>query len=379
MSHYTKEEECNLRKERIGKEKINNQGCLMKCIEYESSKNIIVEFQDEYKFKKKATWGEFDKGKIFNPYYRLGLEKYNKQGYLMKIIQYNNARDIVVEFNDEFKTKVNTTWNQFDAGTLRNPEFYKNRIGIEKFNNDNDLMKIIEYNSATDITVKFIGKYEYTTKSTWDAFQLGEIKNPFKPTLYNVGIIGDKYKTINNGISTKEYNTWNNVLMRSFNESVKNKNPSYKDVTCCKEWLFFPNFYEWLHSQENFDKWYGLKLSAIDKDILIKGNKIYSPDTCCLVPLHVNALFTKNNEARGDFPIGVSYHKSSGKFYARCSYNNSKRFDLGLYNTPEEAFYIYKEFKESYIKQIAQEEFDKGTITKKCYNAMMNYVVEITD
>ena len=291
MSYYTKEEECNLKNKRIGKEKLNNQGCLMKCIEYKSSKNITVEFQDEYKFKKKATWGEFDKGKISNPYYRLGLEKYNKQGYLMKIIQYNNATDIIVEFDDKFKTKVNASWKQFNAGTLRNPNFYKNRIGIEKYNNDNDLMKIIEYNSATDITVKFTGEYEYVTKSTWDAFQLGEIRNPLSPSLYNVGIIGDKYKTINNGVSTKEYNTWNNVLMRSFNEDVKNKNPAYKNVTCCEEWLYYPNFYEWLHSQENFNKWSSLKLSAIDKDILIKGNKIYSPDTCCLVPSNVNSLF----------------------------------------------------------------------------------------
>ena len=141
--------------------------------------------------------------------------------------------------------------------------------------------------------------------------------------------------------------------------------------------MCFENFYEWLHSQENFDKWNDDKWT-IDKDILIKGNKVYSPETCCLVPNNVNALFIKKSNYRGDLPIGVKQsHKS---FIARCSNPiTCNREYLGSYSTPSYAFLAYKKYKEELIKQIAEIEYSNSNITKKCYNAMMNYQVEITD
>jgi hypothetical protein len=149
--------------------------------------------------------------------------------------------------------------------------------------------------------------------------------------------------------------------------------------------LYYPNFYEWLHSQENFDKWFNEKNWNVDKDILVKGNKVYAPEFCCLIPRHVNNLFTKTNSKRGDCPVGVYFKKQMGKYCAQISKNTytsdnkSQQMHLGYYNTPEEAFQAYKEAKELYIKQVAQEEYDKCNITKRCYAAMMNYKVEITD
>lgn len=133
-----------------------------------------------------------------------------------------------------------------------------------------------------------------------------------------------------------------------------------------------------MHSQPNFDKWYSGKRWAIDKDILVKGNKVYSPDVCCLVPQNVNCLFLKREAERGDYPIGVGYKNES--FLASCHnpFTNRKE-ELGYYSTPEKAFYTYKDYKENLIKQVAQIEYDKGNITKECYDAMMNYKVEITD
>lgn len=115
---------------------------------------------------------------------------------------------------------------------------------------------------------------------------------------------------------------------------------------------------------------------AIDKDILVKGNRIYSPSTCCLVPPNVNLLFTKCDKSRWNLPIGVTKYRN--KFRASITING-EHIILPVKNTVEEAFIDYKNVKEDNIKQIAQKEYDKENITKKCYDAMMRYEVEITD
>lgn len=177
----------------------------------------------------------------------------------------------------------------------------------------------------------------------------------------------------------REYYTWAHMIERCFDEKLKTKQPAYKDIKCCEEWLNYENFYEWLHSQPNFDKWYNGKRWALDKDILNKGNKVYSPENCCLIPQSVNCLFLKREALRGKYPIGVTY-KNDG-FVACC--NNSligKREELGSYSTPENAFYFgYKPYKEKIIKQVAEIEYESGNITEECYKAMMEYQVEITD
>ncbi len=114
----------------------------------------------------------------------------------------------------------------------------------------------------------------------------------------------------------------------------------------------------------------------IDKDILCKGNKIYSPDACVVVPQNINKLFTKCNNSRGDLPVGVSYHKLNEKYIARC-HVKGKLKHLGYYDSPEEAFYVYKNFKEKYIKEVAEEY--KNKIPQKLYDAMVTYKVEIDD
>lgn len=301
----------------------------------------------------------------------------------MKIIKYNSVRDVIVQFQDEWKECKKVTWQQFCNGEVRNPHIDKSREGIIKTNFQNSEMKIIKYISATNILVEFQDKYHYKRKATWQEFNNGSIKNLYFPTVCGVGIVGEKYPTCIDEIDLKEYTTWRGMLRRCYDGKHKMHNPAYKDVTCCDEWLLYEIFYEWLHSQENFDKWYNNDKWALDKDILIKGNKIYSPNTCCLVPIYINSLFTKNNAVRGNLPIGVRKDEKRQGYSANIIYgmeNNRAKNTVHCYPTPEDAFYLgYKPSKENYIKRVAQEEYNKGNITKKCYEAMMNYQVEITD
>lgn len=112
----------------------------------------------------------------------------------------------------------------------------------------------------------------------------------------------------------------------------------------------------------------------LDKDILIKGNKIYSAQNCELVPKKINLLFVKSNSSRGILPIGV---KKSGKKFRAKVMKNSVEEDLGTFDTPEEAFEAYKIAKQVHIKDMANKY--KKEITNRCYQALINYKVEITD
>lgn len=248
----------------------------------------------------------------------------------------------------------------------------KDRLGEIRNNNLGCPMKIIEYNSSRNIVVEFQDEYKEKVSTTYRNFQLGSVRNSYYPSVHGVGIVGNKYPT-----QTKEYNTWRSMLGRCFNEELKRKNPTYKDVTCCKEWLWYDNFYEWLHNQENFEKWLINERWCLDKDIIVKGNKIYSPETCCLVPHVVNTLFVFQNKDTG-YLVGVRKYRN--KFIADGhQFGNNNSHHIGIYDTELEAFNAYKQCKENGIKKVAIEEYADGNITKKCHDAMMSYKVEIND
>ena len=242
---------------------------------------------------------------------RLGEEKINYQKCPMIIVKYNRSDDIVVEFQDKYKGLVHTSYYNFLKGKVKNPN---HALGEERYNNQGCLMKIVEYGGYGDIVVEFQDKHMARVHTAYNNFLKGGVKNPYCYNIYEVGAIGVKYPITRNKIMTKEYDTWRGMLRRSFS---KEYNPAYEGVTCCEEWLLYENFYEWLHSQENFDKWLNGKRWAVDKDILKKGNKIYSPETCCLVPQNVNNLFTKHNISRGNLPIGVN--KNGDGYRAACN------------------------------------------------------------
>lgn len=256
-----------------------------------------------------------------------------------------------------------------------------NRLGEENYNYQGCLMKIVEYFMASNIFVEFQDNYKAKVHADYKAFKNGGIKNPYYPEVYGHGMVGQKYKAYENGKDVKEYKIWHSMLQRCYDDTTKEKYHYYNNVLCCDDWLLYENFYEWLHKQENFEKWFNGKRWAIDKDILIKGNKIYSPEFCSLVPPNVNSLFTKRQSERGQYPIGVYYNKKEFTYKAQCNnpFEGNKRIGLGSYKTPIEAFNAYKKYKEHIIKQVAITEYAQGNITERCYEAMMTYEVEITD
>jgi hypothetical protein len=246
-----------------------------------------------------------------------------------------------------------------------------NRIGEVNYSNFGDKMIIIDYQNSSNVIVKFDNGYK--TKCKYQQFKNGTIKNPYSKTVYNIGFTGEGiYKTKINGDRTKQYIKWMSMFQRCYDKKLQDKESTYKNCTVCEERHNFQNFAMWF--DENY---YEIddETMCLDKDILVKGNKVYSSENCIFVPLPINVLFTKHDKSRGNYPIGVSFVKDKNKYRASCSYN--KQIYLGEYETQEEAFIIYKNYKEKIIKNIA--DLYKDKIPQKLYDALYKYKVEITD
>jgi hypothetical protein len=191
--------------------------------------------------------------------------------------------------------------------------------------------------------------------------------------LYGVGVGARKYTSSISGKHRPEYQLWKAMLRRCYSEKERHLLPSYEGCTVSENFKSFDYFYEWCQEQVGFI----VNGFALDKDILVKGNRVYSEDTCVFVPKAVNQLLITKNSCRGDYVIGVSFDKSRDKFVAKCGQGGRNPLSLGRFNTEIEAFLVYKKAKEAYIKQVAEQY--KDVIDPRAYKALLEYEVNIED
>ena len=251
-----------------------------------------------------------------------------------------------------------------------------NRVGERFITNEGYIVEIVEYNRNDDLWIEFQDEHKARVHTTYKHCKSKSVKNPFHPSVFEIGFVGiGEYKPSENGKMSGCYTHWFSMMTRCYDSKHHEKHPTYIECTVCKEWHNFQVFALWY--EENFYE-IGNEVMQLDKDILVKGNKVYSPDTCIFVPQRINKLFTKRDNDRGEFPVGVTFYKgnTSKKYMAYCNVNGKSKY-LGLYNTPEKAFEVYKQFKEAYIKEVADEYKDR--IPKELYDAMYAWEVEIDD
>ena len=255
---------------------------------------------------------------------------------------------------------------------------FKDRIGEENINNFGSKMIIREYRSARDVDVYF-SEYDWTFKyARYNNFKRGTIKCPYERRYYGVGYLGEgKYKMSENGKHTKEYDIYHDMLKRCYDSKFQEKRPTYKDCVVEDYLLNFQHMGAWIN--ENYYEVPGEQM-CLDKDILYKGNKVYSRETCIFVPHRINTLFTKSDNSRGENPIGVRLNPF-GNYQVFCHNGYGKEIYLGTYSTKEEAFQIYKQYKEKIIKEVIDSY--EGVIPEPHYSrlrkAMYEYKVEIDD
>lgn len=241
------------------------------------------------------------------------------------------------------------------------------------FNNKYGKYEVIGYESASKVKVRW-QDYPCEVWCQWHDAVRGNVKNPMFPSILGVACFGigphvAYLKGTNKTV--KSYSCWKAMLQRCYDEKFRNKWQSYAEVVVCEEWLNYQNFATW-YTANYIEGW------QLDKDIKSKGNKIYSPNTCMFVPKDINRLFISNKSERGEWPIGVNMRKKvTPRYIAHCNNEFNRQVKLGTYDSPEEAFYAYKVFKEEVIKKTA-EKF-KGQISDYLYSLLISYRVEQGD
>ena len=154
----------------------------------------------------------------------------------------------------------------------------------------------------------------------------------------------------------KYYAVWRDMLKRCYSKKYLESNQSYVGTSVCSEWLYATAFKKWMEQQD----WQG---KCLDKDIIVPGNKLYSPKTCAFVLQATNKFVTARDACRGDYPIGVHLLKQTGKYQAKCQNPFSgKQEHLGYFSTPEEAHEGWRKRKHELAQLVAATESDPRVV-----------------
>lgn len=163
---------------------------------------------------------------------------------------------------------------------------------------------------------------------------------------------------------TRSYVLWQNMIMRC------KKNKNYIDCSISDEFQDFQLFTDWCHKQIG----YGLEGYSIDKDILIPGNRVYSTETCVFVPQALNSFLTFREALRGEFALGVCFHKVN-KNYIAAVHINGDRQHIGSFEK-EDAYVAYKNAKEAEARRWAQRLRNREFIVdERVINALESYSI----
>ena len=278
--------------------------------------------------------------------------------WIYKSVQFYAAKAVVEEFivNPDKANNI-YIWH---GGFNKQDCYYRNLYPLNQ-----EQYRIVKnhFNKTGDDSEEFILKVMNDIRFKPDDWS----RRVMKPTMCGIGYHGSE----DVDCKSESYFKWHDMIHRCYNAKFHERQPQYKGCTVCEEWLNYSNFKLWYDQ----NKVSGMPLD-LDKDILFKGNKIYSSETCCFVPHAINTLFLDRKADRGDFPIGVYYDKDKKKYRAAMSFMG-KQIKLGRFDTAELAFNRYKEYKEDFIKDMAEQY--KDAIPYKVYEAMINWKIEIDD
>lgn len=224
---------------------------------------------------------------------------------------------------------------------------------------------------AGKIKIKFLT----TSYESWyskSSVRSGEVKDPMLPLIFGKGYYGDSSITNTMSIERrkKAYESWYSMFKRCYSDQLHEAYPTYLQCEVSPIWYNFQNFAKFF--LENYkSNW------ELDKDLILKGNLIYGPQTCVYLPRSINGYIKTNKVRRGNYAIGVSLSYLGDSFEARCRDFEGKQINLGKYSSEADAFYAYKAFKESVIKQKAIAY--KDDLNPKAFNALMKFGVSFDD
>lgn len=212
------------------------------------------------------------------------------------------------------------------------------------------------------VIVQHNDEFGYIHSVRVDHLRTGNVRNPYLRQLYGVGYMGvGPYNSKENGTNTIVYNKWSNMMYRCYDQEFHIKAPYYKSCYVCVEWHNFQTFAQWYYSQPYVGPGYQL-----DKDILFRGNTLYSPMTCALIPAAINAAATPGTLQNGELPRGINMRGS--KYRVKIGSTQ-----YGTHNTLEEANEVY--IREKKLKMIYYAELYQDYIDDRVYHALLDWEV----
>ncbi|CAH1193346.1 HNH endonuclease [Psychrobacter phage D'Alembert] len=350
----------------------NNKGQNYTVVDYKGSDKVGISYDTHQDYIQYCHAGSLRKGKVSNKKDRsaaLGKRFKNFYGDWATVINAEYSSNVEVVF-DNFPNEVYTYGlGNLRKGVFRNPNNLNVKVGDRYKNNEQGTWcTVVSNDSCREIEVIFDGFPNNPQKFTSGNLLRGSFRNSYFPFIYGKGCLGEgKYKAVDPNGSRATYCKWSNAIMRCYCPKSLKIRPKYKDCTVSSDWLVYQNFAEW-HINNEF---YGLGYD-LDKDLLVRGNRVYSAETCCLLPQEINKLITDSGVQKGEYPIGVCLHHDKSGFISRMSTDKGEKY-LGFYKTPEEASAVYVEAKEKYVKYVAEKW--KGKIEDRAYQALLNWTV----
>lgn len=163
-----------------------------------------------------------------------------------------------------------------------------------------------------------------------------------KPSVHGIGFRGSDIPIRIDGKLQPSYNTWSAMLRRCYDVAYVTRKPTYFGCSVCDEW----------HNYTSFDKWFSenhIDGCELDKDLMVSGNKVYSPETCVFVPREINMILVNKKSCRGEYPHGVSFHTNRNKFVAQIAIQG-KQTGLGYFDDPLSAYLKYRDAKLEYVE-----------------------------
>ena len=243
-------------------------------------------------------------------------------------------------------------------------DIYYNKYGYK--------IEVLEYVDASKVLIKFHDPIEYEKYSAAREIRNGVVNTPYHRSVQGVGYLGEgPHKAYITGKKySTEYKIWVDMLTRTYTNV---KGIAYECARVCEDWHNFQNFAGWCKNQ----KFFGLVDYELDKDIIVRGNNLYSPEYCTFVPGFINRLVINRSNYRGKFKIGVFLNLNAKKKYTSSISIEGKRVQLGTFYDEREAYLAYKSAKEDHIKTVAQENKDK--ISEEVYNSLMRWEINEND
>lgn len=227
---------------------------------------------------------------------------------------------------------------------------FENSLGLE--------FEIIDLKSYYDVTVRFKVS-GFTTTARLDHIKRGAVRDRFHRENFGVGYLGSMDGVVDH---QRLRSKWGGMLNRCYNNKYHESKPTYKECKVSEYFQNFTNFYLWAKGQVGFNivDW------ELDKDILLRGNKIYSEDTCVFVPREINTLIFNSD---GKFS-GVRFDNNSKKWQVRVN-KLGVSLSFGYYEDKDTAMKLYAREKENVIREVAEKW--KGKIDDRAYNALINW------